>query len=580
MGRTANIIIASSNGDQLAELINGANEIAQALKGEYDVSPRVATSIDDIRRKRNPDTLLLIIAASVPQSRSSSDEDEQPALEFVGSVADEQQALPCILVSDRYEHYRLAQRLNYCELLVVDSTTNYVDDCLRLARKLGVVREASTPPAPATPKYALIEVDLPADLNRATVCLDTHEGKIRPEALGLRKCDVGRLVKECRELKRKLSAWEADPEWYYQHWQSEYRRLGARFGRLLWNTQSFTTCHATGTSRAGPNVRVRFTLEKPWFDGLWEAMQVRGGRDFLMLDNTIARRMPQKGRFEASSAPVGEIAAQQGSLKILVIKSNVDNAIPESPDDPLWKKYWSKHGGILRKLDHLDDEVDAMQRAISDAARRRGKTPHASVTVDVLPTANHAGGAPWSLAEDTRTALETQCYDIVHFAGHAFFADDGKGGGRGWLVFSGHPRPRAVSIATVATWLAKAGVQLAYLSCCRSSAALAALEFARNNIPMVIGFHWDVEDKRAPAFAREFYTELLNSHLKVCPAISKARRNLFDGSHGSDPIWASPVLIAQPTEWIQVEAVLSLTAAEPMAAREAAREPDWHLAVA
>jgi hypothetical protein len=306
---------------------------------------------------------------------------------------------------------------------------------------------------------------------------------------------------------------------------------------------------------------VRFTLEKPWFDGLWEAMQVRGGKDFLMLDNTIARRMPQKGRFETSSAAVGQIAAQQGALRILVIKSNVDNAVPGSSDDPLWKKYWSKHGGVLRKLDHLDDEVEAMECAISKAARGRPGTPQARVTVNVLPVANDAGGAPWSLAEDTRTTLETaaQGYDIVHFAGHAFFADDGNGGGRGWLVFSGHPRPKAVSIATVATWLAKAGVQLAYLSCCRSSAALAALEFARNNIPMVIGFQWDVEDKRAPAFAREFYTELLNSDLKVCPAISKARRNLFDGSHGSDPIWASPVLIAQPTEWMQVESVLSLT---------------------
>jgi hypothetical protein len=39
------------------------------------------------------------------------------------------------------------------------------------------------------------------------------------------------------------------------------------------------------------------------------------------------------------------------------------------------------------------------------------------------------------LVEETRTALETasQGYDIVHFAGHAIFADDGKGGGRAYL---------------------------------------------------------------------------------------------------------------------------------------------------
>jgi hypothetical protein len=575
MGRKANIIVASSDGDQLAELFNGANEVKKALNVDGGVTLDVATSIDDIRNKRTPDTLLLIIASSVPQSRSSCDEDEQPALDFVRSIAHEQQPLPCILVSERLEHYLLTQQLKYCELLAVDNTTDYVDYCLRLARNLGVVREAATLPAPVHgpigTKYALIELDLPTDLNRATVRLETHDGneirKSYPEALRLRKSKVEQLVKECKGLKRKLS------ERYYERWQSEYQQLGERFGRLLWSTQSFTACYNRCIGAAeDSNVRVRFNLEQPWFDGLWEAIQVRGSPRFLMLDNTIARRALQRDRLEVFSPTGGKIGAREGALRILVIKSNVDdNAIPESPDDPLWRRYWSKHGGSLLKLDHLNDEVDALC-ATADPTSARGAASRASVIVKVLPATDHVGGGSWSLAEETRSVLEaaSQGYDIVHFAGHAIFADDGKGGGRGYLVFSGHPRPKAVSIATVATWLAKAGVQLAYLSCCRSSAALAALEFARNNIPMAIGFHWDLEDKRAPAFAREFYTELLSSNLKVCPAISKARRNLFDGSQGADPIWASPVLIAQPMDWIQVEAVLKPKALRTIPEREAA----------
>jgi CHAT domain len=602
MDRKANIIIASPDGDQLAELVGGANEIAEALKPDYDVSPRVATSIDDIVKKRSSETILLIIAASLPQNRSSSDEDDQPALDFVRSVAMGPGALPCILVSERLEHYRLAQGIKYCELLVVDSTTDYVDYCLQLARKLGVVRDAtfaprsfaSPPLSPADPmpllaggrssispmaafmptvpmqepaitKYAIIEVDLPANLNEATVRLEIHDGKeIRKsysEPLRLKKSDVAQLVKECKGLKRKLATRQANSGRYYQRWQSEYQQLGERLGRLLWNTQSFTAFYSQGIGAADSNVRVRFNLEQPWFDGLWEAIPVRSGQRFLMLDNTIARRALQRDRLEVFSTTGGRIAACEGALRILVIKSNVDNVSPESPDDPLWRRYWERHGGSLAKLDHLEKEVDALH-SMSDA----------NVLVDVLPAADHFGGDPWSLAKETRTALETapQGYDIVHFAGHALFVDDEKDGGRGYLVFSGYPRPQAISIATVATWMANAGVQLAYLSCCRSSAALAALEFARNNIPMAIGFHWDIEDEKAPAFAREFYQELLKSHLKVCPAISKARLNLFNGSQGSDPIWASPVLIAQPMDWIQVEAVLKLTALRPIVDRVAA----------
>ncbi len=132
-------------------------------------------------------------------------------------------------------------------------------------------------------------------------------------------------------------------------------------------------------------------------------------------------------------------------------------------------------------------------------------------------------------------------YDVVHFAGHALFAEGPvKSDDRGYLVFSGFPQPEAVPIARVASWLKNAGVQLVYLSCCRSSAASAALEFSRCDIPMAIGFHWDLDDAKAPVFARQFYQELLATKLKVCPAVSNARRKLFQEYDKGDPIWASP----------------------------------------
>jgi len=110
-------------------------------------------------------------------------------------------------------------------------------------------------------------------------------------------------------------------------------------------------------------------------------------------------------------------------------------------------------------------------------------------------------------------------------------------------------------------------VQLVYLSCCRSSAASAALEFSCNDIPMTIGFHWDLDDSKAPDFARHFYQELLRNDLKVCGAISKARKALFDEHDIGDPIWASPVLIAQPMDWLEVEGVLKLSARRADAGR-------------
>jgi hypothetical protein len=239
----------------------------------------------------------------------------------------------------------------------------------------------------------------------------------------------------------------------------------------------------------------------------------------------------------------------------------------------LWQKYWESYDGTLPALPHLDDE-EKLLRDLKRAPKRIGAEAGArfKVNVDVLPVKNAAADKTWSQAAAAERWLSKKArrYDVVHFAGHALFADGMEQDARGYLIFSGFPEPEAVPISIVATWLANAGVQLVYLSCCQSSAASAALEFARNSIPMAIGFHWDLDDSKAPVFAKHFYEELLKSNLKVCPAVSKARLELYNKHLAGDPIWASPILIAQPMNWIQVEDVLK-PAAKKGQVRAAAR---------
>ena len=99
-------------------------------------------------------------------------------------------------------------------------------------------------------------------------------------------------------------------------------------------------------------------------------------------------------------------------------------------------------------------------------------------------------------------------------------------------------------------------MDLVYLSCCRSSASRAAAEFARNRIRTTIGFSWDLDDEKAVDFSRQFYAELLSNQLNVCSALSNAREDLHEEYDNGDPIWASPVLFAQPPNWDHVEGVL------------------------
>jgi hypothetical protein len=276
-----------------------------------------------------------------------------------------------------------------------------------------------------------------------------------------------------------------------------------------------------------------------------------------MLENTVTRRARGGNQMGVFPNESGQIDAEDGTLNVLVIKSNVpDGSLPKGPDDMLWQRYWESYDGTLPALPHLNDE----EKVLRDLKKRTGGSAKFKVNVDVLPVKLPAVGQNWSLATAVQRWLSEKArrYDVVHFAGHALFADGPEQDARGYLVFSGFPNPEAVPISIIATWLANAGVQLVYLSCCQSSAASAALEFARNNIPMAIGFHWDLDDSKAPVFAKQFYEELLKSNLKVCRAVSRARLELYNKYLAGDPIWASPILIAQPMNWIQVEGALKL----------------------
>ncbi len=595
-----NIIVASSDADQLDELVNGACEIGQQMNPRVRMDVKLATSMQQLEQKKNSHTALVIVSDAL----TGQDQDINAVVTYAKSLAVQVQPPACIVVSDRMELYRTIQTIKRCELLIVDNSTNYVDQCVQLARRLDIIPDDPTAPpegpsspaetrAPPSPgpaisstgpktKYALLEVELPRDPNFGLVYLELHEesGKIwkdQIQPLRLDKSELEELIKDSNILKTNLSKWQQDPvKWkrHYDEWHAVYRKLGERVARLLWGSKSFSAYYNNGRGFAKDNIRIRFNLEEPWFDGLWEALSAEQDSRNLILENTLTRRVILQNKLEQFGNGETQIDAEGGTLNVLVIQSDVSHdSVPNGPDDPLWRRYWASYKGTLPSLPHLEQEV----KALRDLKKLYGKSAgNLRINVEVLPHKSAPPGKKWSLAQKVEDHLAdvSARYDVVHFAGHALFAEGPvKSDDRGYLVFSGFPQPEAVPIARVASWLKNAGVQLVYLSCRRSSAASAALEFSRCDIPMAIGFHWDLDDAKAPVFARQFYQELLATKLKVCPAVSNARRKLFQEYDKGDPIWASPVLIAQPKDWAAIEEVLKIAAREKQIARKPVARP-------
>jgi hypothetical protein len=572
------IIVASADAAQLELLMDAADAVKEAITTPGPHRTLNAMSVDDIARlrqvERDPATELLIVTADLPDGRPGATAGAQPGFALVKRLQEAESPPACILVSDRYEHLAAVVAMKRCELLPVGAATNYVELCCNLARKLGVTGNNVAPLVPAaapeavapnaseptkdsfaTEPFTLIEVSLRRIARSSTVQL-IYNNPACPQLfeaspLALKQAHVDEFVRDSQKLRTRLSKALAAPTSRFRStWQAEYRALGERIYQML-SRSDFP--HLLGFARgkaANPgDIRLRFNLERTVYDGLWEAMF---DGNFLMLDTTVARRVIQPNNLYENRIYSGD-----GVLRVLAVRSDVpDGSTPKGPDDPLWRRYWKRLGGRLAALSHLNDEM----KILRELQKRSDRDELPAVSVEFLraPTALR----PNSLADKVKDLLKKHPdrYDILHFSGHALFSPGQEAeDDRGYLVFSGYPEPKAVPIAEVAHWLEGTSVQLVYLSCCRSSAAQAAFEFARHNIPMTIGFTWDLDDRKALDFAENFYTALLEERLKVCLAFRAARRKLHNKFQGGDPIWASPVLFAQPVDWTHVERALRPT---------------------
>jgi hypothetical protein len=260
------IIVASGEGYQLDELMNGAQEIATAIAetGTWVVS---AESVEDVQKRRKSAAgrnQVLIVSACLP-GEGSHDPQAARGLELIRSIAREPGAPPSILVSGDMNHLSPVQEIARCELLYVGCETNYVRDCLRLARKLGVVApgqpESTARPAVAVPAEngapaaasPIVAVADPRDTQRTGVSqyallevhlLDNAHGFVTlggkpPQPLNLNQNEVDDLIKESKALAERLNKARGRKElWqrYSQEWSADYQRLGERIGNMLWPT--------------------------------------------------------------------------------------------------------------------------------------------------------------------------------------------------------------------------------------------------------------------------------------------------------------------------------------------------------
>ena len=322
---------------------------------------------------------------------------------------------PCILVS---EHERLAVTLPRCKELVIGATTDYEQDCIALAAQLGVgASDAAAAPVngavgakPSVVRskrddFALIEIEVPDNTRFATVkyeiYVDDRISNNTAKNLGLSQ-KRWTAVDASRKLSDQFTKAFKNAKAYKQ-WQEHYRELGQGFYKLLDKnvfSEQFNKVKGAVEVYRNLNFRVRFSLGRSVFDGLWEFDMPPTG-DHLMLEATITRRGMDtvSGYPDSPSGPVG-------TLNILVIGATLDdNSRPQGPPDLMWQKLWGK--SVLHSLPHIEKEVAAI-KALE-------QLPY-NVKVDVLSgESRHQAEQPWSLAREVEKCLKRngKRYDVI-----------------------------------------------------------------------------------------------------------------------------------------------------------------------
>jgi len=250
--------------------------------------------------------------------------------------------------------------------------------------------------------------------------------------------------------------------------------------------------------------------------------------EFIFADNSeqppdyIALQHPIS-RFVIGAVPLREAVspkwlASQNKLRILLIASNTDPAIPG---------------------------VDIEVRVLLGHLQKDG-----FVTVNVIRTED-------ATYNRIQNELKSTDYDIVHYAGHGIHVKESPEDSS--LLFWNEPNRKGgvahLNATELGVLLKQSEVRLLYLSSCYGTTTADPAQLLDDDflgladaavyagVPSIVGFRWPVSDSTAPKMAVEFYKSLLTQGSPDI-ALWKARTEIAVMNR-NDLTWLSPILIQQ-----------------------------------
>jgi hypothetical protein len=480
----------------------------------------LARAKDQCRAEADDPFCLVIANNSIAaDAKTPRNDNENKGIELLESLASVGHGnVPTILIAPSVTNALLAsvQQLKNCSLLLMDHSAGFEEALLNtVARSLGAS------PSAEEEEQAQVRVVVSLNLEKQTFeyemkgvgfTYSTPRAPLQIDSAGFK-----RLLNRSRRAG-------SNPD----DWEQELLEIGQDLGDLLlYGNPGFLRELHDAQARAGGSERksICFDIDRSVYPAALEALTEPGEERFWMLEVPMYRRLTRSGQIALDRPVLFHKRAGRGPepFSALIIESPASGVV-ENLTDKQGKRLF------LQPLGNVKEECDAVEAALGKRAQ-----PFRRIGPQDVPEGT-------SFKTYLRDVLKEGKWDLVHYAGHSYYDEPS---GKGYLLLPG-PFVEELDVELFNTYLDHAKTRFIYLSGCQSSETGFVFEFARLQIPGVLGFRWPIHDQAALDFAKQFYQNLFSKSAAPClERAFLATRCAIRDVHKQDKIWAAAMLILQ-----------------------------------
>jgi hypothetical protein len=464
----------------------------------------------------DPFSLVIVNSSIAVDTKTPRNDAENQGIELLQSLPSVGHAdVPTILIAPSVTNELLAsvQQLRNCSLLLMDHSAGFEEALLSaIARSLGTLQEQEPAQVKVVVSLNLEKQTFEYEMKGVGFTYSTPRAPLQVDALGFK-----------RLLNRSRRAGDNPDDW-----EQELLEIGQDLGTLLlYGNPGFLRELHDAQAKAGGSERksICFDIDRSVYPAALEALTEPGEERFWMLQVPMYRRLTRLGQSALDRTVLFHKRAPRGPepFSALIIESPASGPV-ENLTDKQGKRLF------LKPLENVKEECDAVEAALSKRA-----SPLRRIRPEDVPEGS-------SFKTYVRDVLKEGNWDLVHYAGHSYYDESSS---KGYLLLPG-PFVEELEVELFNTYLDHARTRFVYLSGCQSSETGFVFEFARLQIPGVLGFRWPIHDQAALDFAKHFYENLFSKSAAPClERAFTATRCAIREIHKQDKIWAAAMLILQ-----------------------------------